>query len=149
MPRIPVNPSDLPTQADRFKPMDESITYRGTIELLGAVTKDKNEHDYFSIRIRVTEPEEYLNRVLYDNYISIPWAVEPYMDAKQRQLAEQSGDRLGDLARSAGIEGSADGWDTDDLKDKEILFTISNEEYQGQIRSRPRSYLLPKDEVPF
>jgi len=149
MPRIPVNPQDLPTQGDRFKPLDESISYRGVIELLGNMAKDKNDHEYFSIRIRITEPEEFANRVLYDNYIPLPWQPTNTMDAKQRQMAEQSGDKLGDIARAAGIVGGPDGWDTDELKDCEITFTISNEEYQGKIRARPRDYLLPKDGVPF
>ena len=150
MPRIPVSPKDLPTQADRFKEMNEAIHYRGIIEMLGPVTQDKNNHDYFAVRVRVTEPEEFVNRVVYDNYVPLPYPVTDRMDAKQRLQAEQSGDRLGDLARSAAIEADPDGsWDTDALLEREILFTIKNEEYQGQTRPRLHQYLLPKDEVPF
>ena len=150
MPRIPISPKDLPTQADRFKPLNETLTYRGTIEMLGAIAQDKNEHQYFSIRIRITEPEEAVNRIVYDNYIPLPWPVADWMDAKQRLMAEQSGDKLGDIARAADIEPDPDGsWDTDELLNKEILFTIRNEEYQGNLRPRPQTYLLPKDQVPF
>lgn len=149
MPRIPVNPSDLPSSQGRFDdtPFDETQTYTATVELLGAVKQDVNKHEYFSVRFRVTEPEQWANRVVYDNYIGLPYPVEPNMNADDRKKAEQSGDRLGDLARSAEIEGSEDGWDTDELKGRTVRFTVKNEIYQGQQRPRPQSYLLPKEDT--
>lgn len=155
MPRIPTNPSDLPSSQGRFtdNPFVEGITYEGTVDMLGPVKQDVNKHDYFSLRARVTAPEQWTNRVIYDNYVGLPYAVTDSMNADARKAAQQSGDRLGDLARSAEIEGSEDGWDTDELLGRTIRFTVKLETYQGQPRAKIQSYLLPKEgesnQVPF
>jgi hypothetical protein len=146
MPRIPINPQDLPSASDRFEPLDESLTYEATVEMLGEGV-DKNNHNYITARHKITAPEEFTGRVVYDNYIALPWKPTSDMDAKARKNAETSGDRLGDLARSAGIMGGDKGWDTDELLGCTVRFTVQNEEYNGQIRSRPRSYL--SDKAPF
>lgn len=138
MPEIPVNPMDLPTEAE---PFDDAITYRGTIEKIGSDI-DKNGDTYLNIEVSVTEPEELAGRKIFDPYIGLPRAVEPGMDAKARRRALESGVKLGRLCRSANFKPTGSKWDTDELIGAEIKFMIRNEEYQGRVRPKINEYVF-------
>lgn len=139
MPEIPVNPMDLPTETE---PMDDTATYKGTISKVGGSAFDKNNHEYFGLSVEVVEPEEWKGRIVPDNYIPLPYAVDPQMDAKQRRRALESGIRLGRLCRSAKFNPGGRKWNTDELLGLEVSFTIRNEEYQGSLRPKVSDYLI-------
>src|SRR5262245_2505955 len=139
MPEIPINPMDLPTEVE---PLDETITYLGTIVKVGEVGVDKNGNSYFGVQIEVFEPEEHKGRKIGDNYIALPRPVEPDMDATQRRRAMESGVRLARLCRSAQFNPGARAWNTDELVGEEVKFLVKNEEYQGRLIPKVQDYLF-------
>jgi hypothetical protein len=138
MPEIPINPMDLPTETE---PLDDSLTYTGTIVKVGEGT-DKNGDAYISIQAEIEDPLDLKGRKLSDNYIRLPQAVTATMDAKQRKAAMESGVRLGRLCRSAQFKPGDRSWHTDELVGHEIRFTVKNEEYQGRLIPKINEYLF-------
>jgi hypothetical protein len=149
MPRIPVNPDDLPTE---YSILDESLSYEGVIkELVLNPTPDKNGTPFFKLQVEVTEPDDFKGKSVSDNYIPIPSVVlvngelqaidVESMSGSERRRNHDRGVRLGRLLRSLAITETD--WDADDLIGQTIAFSIRNAEYQGRITSRLNDYLLP------
>jgi hypothetical protein len=138
MPEIPINPLDLPTEAE---PLDETITYTGTISrIVNPDGVDKNGNAFFGISVEITDPEEVQGRKIGDNYIQLPLSVTPTMDGKARKRAMESGIRLGRLCRSAKFEPGNRTWDTDELVGLAIRFLVRNDEYQGRMVPKISDY---------
>jgi hypothetical protein len=138
MPEIPINPMDLPTEAE---PLDDSLTYIGTITKVGEGV-DKNGDSYISVQAEISDPDEVSGRKIHDNYIRLPMAVTDSMNAKQRKMAMESGVRLGRLCRSAEFKPGDRSWNTDELVGHEIKFTVKNEEYQGRMIPKINEYVF-------
>lgn len=68
MPKIPVNKDDMPTSAP---PMDESLVYRGYIEKCEYGGKNKSDQNFAKLKLKVLEPVEYKDNVVFCNHMPI------------------------------------------------------------------------------
>lgn len=139
MPEIPINPMDLPVETE---PLDDTLTYHGTITKVGGSAFDKNGDEYISIQAEISEPDDLKGRKVGDNYIPLPREVRPDMDSRARRRAMEAGVRLGRLCRSAGFNPGPRKWNTDELIGSEISFSIRNDEYQGRLVPKINDYFF-------
>lgn len=142
MPKIPVNPMDIPTTQT---PMPDNVVYTGIIRVFEMAMNgdqpklDVNGNQYMKAEIEVLEPAELRGKRIRDNYIGLPGDVAPDMDDLQRKRTMENGVRFACLLESAGYRKPATEINTDDLIGEQVTFTIKNEEFpKGSRRMVPK-----------
>lgn len=140
MPKIPVNPRDLPTE---FVILDDTLAYKAIVkELRVSDNPDKNGNLYLIGKYEITEPLQFRGKNITDHYIGMPGPLSTNMDSVERDNALSKAVKLGRLIRSAGFKTSASEFDTDELLGATIEFDIKNQEYQGRTSSKINNYLF-------
>lgn len=139
MAKIPMNPSDLPTE---YTVLNDTLTYRAVVKELKLSDKTDRNGNYFLIgKYEIMEPLEFKGKHITDHYIGLPGVLDPSMGAIERQRALESAVKLGRLIKSAGFKTDATEFDTDELLGTTIEFDIKNEDYNGRTSSKINNYL--------
>lgn len=137
--KIPVNPEFLTTE---YSPCDDSIPYEVMIRKMELNNEpDKNGNQFLKAQYTIVSPEEWKDRVIFDNYIVVPEEPTPNMSSAERRMMQDQGVRFMRFAKCFKID-LAEGFDTGEVLGKFGHVTIKNDEYEGRISSRVKEYLF-------
>lgn len=133
--RINVTPTEA-EKATTFAELPDDRDY--LLEVDEIEVRQGPKGPYFNARLKVIEPDEFADSVMYDIW-TIP-REENLDDPVAREKELKRSFRLFQFVAAAELK-----WDTDfgedDLLGLRVRCTVENEEYEGKPRSRPDRYL--------
>ena len=142
MPRIPVNPTDLPTEVP---PIEDGSIQDVVIKEFKSKGTDKNDVEFGALRVEVLGGE-WEGRTLYDYYVPYPIVTPPNASKAERQKLDFINVKMGRIAKCFNVKARPDGFDPEeDLLGLTGKITIQNREYpegSGTMRSGIGEYLI-------
>lgn len=135
--RVLVDPVEA-HDATTFPVLSDDRTY--VLEVGQKVEERKGpKGPYWNIPFIVTEDDEHNGRVMFDIF-TIP-REEKMLNPTEREDEVKRSFRLWAFLEAAGFTWSETGFGVEDLIGLRVRSTVKNEEFQGQLRSRPDKFL--------